>query len=172
MFLPTPISRDVVASIVECGRMAPTGMDAQSVNFYVVTQKALVDEIATSTEAVALTKFPHLAARKAKLGVSNAITYGAPVVILLTYPTGGMCGQIDVGHTAENILIAAEAHGLGAVPTLVPQINAEKIFSLVGADSTKETFGLLIPIGEADPRYRNEGLIPAKTIKSKVVWKE
>lgn len=41
-FLPDPIPNDVLSRIVEAGRMAPTGMNAQNLGFYVITSAFLV----------------------------------------------------------------------------------------------------------------------------------
>ena len=109
----------VLERVVEAGRRAPTGMNLQELNFYVVETPETAERIGAETAEPALKALPHLAERKATMGISNPITCGAPACVLVTVrddPKLLKYAQMDTGLAVENMLIAAQAQGLRGLP--------------------------------------------------------
>eukprot|EP00727_Mastigamoeba_balamuthi_P011457 m51a1_g6934 hypothetical protein (182) ;mRNA; f:201233-201980 len=166
-FTSEPVPRDLLEKLVHAARTAPTARDLQNLRFYVLTNKDKAGAFLGQYEA----KFPHLLERKQQLKVANAVTYGAPVVIIITYPKDSEWGPMDVGFATQNILVAAEALGLGAVPVGMLRVAADAVLEFAGADPAKEAFALAVPVGYIDPTYRAK-LMPKKELRSTVVWVE
>jgi nitroreductase len=89
-----PVERTIIEEIVDCGRLAPTAMNDQPWDFVVVTAKA------------ALASIPPL------LGHAEFIANAAFAVLVLAKPTN--YAVEDCSAATENLLIAAQAHGLGS----------------------------------------------------------
>lgn len=89
-----PVEKSVIEDIVDCARYAPTAMNDQPWDFVVLTAK----------EA--------LASLPAMLGHGEFLANAAFVVLVLTRDTS--YGIEDCCAATENLLIAAEAHGIGA----------------------------------------------------------
>jgi nitroreductase len=94
VFQPQPVPRQVLADLVDCGRLAATAINIQPWEFVVVTSPEMRAAIAALTDHG---KF--LAHAPASIAVlSRAAKY-----------------YLEDGSAAtENILVAARAHGLGA----------------------------------------------------------
>ncbi|MCR4425757.1 MAG: nitroreductase family protein [Firmicutes bacterium] len=92
-YLPTPVPREVIEDIVDCGRMAPTARGDQPWEFIVVTDQ------------------------KTREALAAVATWGkfiadAPVcVAVFARPTPRYVE--DCSAAVENMLLAAHAHGLG-----------------------------------------------------------
>ena len=109
----------VLERIVEAGRRAPTGMDRQELNFYVVETPEVAERIGSETAPAAMKAVPHLIDRVKQMGISNPITCGAPACVVVTVrnePELLKYAQIDTGLAVENMLIAAQALGLRGLP--------------------------------------------------------
>jgi len=89
-----PIPREVLADLIDCGRLAPTAKNEQGWQFVVVQEPDLRAQI---TEALQWSKF----------------VGEAPALILVFYRKDGYCQVEDASAATENIIIAAAAHGLG-----------------------------------------------------------
>lgn len=89
-----PVDKCVIEDIVDCARLAPTAMNDQPWDFVVVTAKD------------ALASLPVM------LGHGEFLASAAFVVLVLTRET--TYGIEDSCAATENLLIAAEAHGIGA----------------------------------------------------------
>ena len=89
-----PVDRATVEEIVDCARLAPTAMNDQPWEFVVITSKQ------------ALASIPPL------LGHAEFIASAAFCVLVLARPS--TCAVEDCCAATENLLLAAEAHGLGA----------------------------------------------------------
>ena len=89
-----PVDRAIIEEIVDCARLAPTAMNDQPWDFVVVTGKE------------ALASIPPL------LGHAAYIASAAFSVLVLARPT--QYAVEDCSAAIENLLIAAEAHGIGS----------------------------------------------------------
>lgn len=88
-----PVERAVIEEIVDCARLAPTAMNDQPWDFIVLTSKE------------SLRLIPPL------LGHGEFIPNAAFAVLVLARPTN--YAVEDCCAAAQNLLIAAEAHGIG-----------------------------------------------------------
>ena len=89
-----PVARQVLEDIVDFGRLAATAMNDQPWEFVVVTEKS------------SLARIPEL------LGHAEFIANAAFCVLVLS--RASTCAVEDCCAATENLLLAAEAHGLGA----------------------------------------------------------
>jgi nitroreductase len=119
-FLSKPLPDEMVNSILEAGRWAPSCANTQAWNFIVLKDK---DALSKAHEA---------------LSRGNAWGKAAPLMILVAAKEDGGCGShglpyftMDVGLAVENMLLQAVHLGLMAHPTA--GWNEEKL---------KETFGI------------------------------
>ncbi len=101
-----PVPDEIVQSILEAGRWAPSCANTQAWNFVVIKDP---DALAEAHEAVSR---------------GNAWGKNAPVMILVTAKEDGGCGShglpyfmMDIGLTTQNILLQAVHLGLMAHPT-------------------------------------------------------
>ena len=99
-YKPTPVPSDMLDAILEAGTYAPTGRNMQSPVILAVTNKELRDRISRLNAAV--------------MGMDGDPFYGAPVVIVVLAKKEVNTYIYDGSVTAENILLAAHALGLGA----------------------------------------------------------
>ena len=101
-----PISDEMLNSILEAGRWAPSCMNTQAWNFVVLRDKEV------------------LAKAHEMLSRGNAYAKAAPVMILVAAKEDGGCGahglpyfMMDVGLAVENMLLQAVHLGLMGHPT-------------------------------------------------------
>ena len=89
-----PVPREILADIVDCGRLAATAINIQPWEFVVVTEEALRSRIADATD-------------------HGKFIAEAPACIAVFCRQGSY--YIEDGCAAtQNILVAARAHGLGS----------------------------------------------------------
>ncbi len=100
----TPVSRDMLAKIVECGLNAPNGMNRQPWQVRVVDSKEYIDGLT----AIFSKANPKMAADKSFKNMFR----NATAVIFIASPTDGS-GQVDCGLMGENMILAAQSMGLG-----------------------------------------------------------
>jgi len=90
-----PIPREVLEEIVDCGRLAPTGRNAQGWTFVVMTERESLAKLAEL--------LPH-----------GRFIAGAGAGILVFCARDTLCQVEDACAATENIIIAGEAHGVGS----------------------------------------------------------
>jgi nitroreductase len=91
---PKPVSREIIAEIVDCARLAPTAMNDQPWDFVVLTAREDLGRI------------PPM------LGHGEFIANAAFAILVLAKATN--YAVEDCSAATENLLIAAAAHGLGS----------------------------------------------------------
>jgi nitroreductase len=99
-YKPDMISDEDIKTVVDCALAAPTGRNRQSSIILVVKDKAVRDALSRANAAV--------------LGAEVDPFYGAPVVLVVLAKRDVNTYLYDGSVTAENILLAAHAKGLGA----------------------------------------------------------
>lgn len=99
-YKPDMIPDEAIAEIVDCALAAPTGRNRQASIILVVKDKAARDALSRANAAV--------------LGADTDPFYGAPVVLVVLAKKDVNTYIYDGSVTAENILLAAHALGLGA----------------------------------------------------------
>jgi nitroreductase len=116
-YTPQPVDRAIIEEIVDCARLAPTAMNDQPWEFVVITDKS------------SLARIPKL------LGHAEFIANAAFCVLVLARPS--TCAVEDCCAATQNLLLAAEAHGLGACWVAgSPQPYAPAVAKAFGAPST------------------------------------
>lgn len=144
-----PVSKDTLEMLVRAGMCAPTAMNKQPWEFFVITREKGVN--GADPMAILAEKLPYAKMLK---------TAGAAIVVLGN-PEVGQLWQHDCSAAAENILLAIESLGLGGVWT-AGYPYPERVSAI------KETLGIpdpylplcVIPIG-----------YPAGETKAKDKWK-
>lgn len=133
----TPVSRDVLADMVDCARLAPTAMNRQLADFVVVTDRQ------------------RLAAVSAAIGHAPWMTQ-APAAIAVLCREGEYSVE-DASAATMALLVAAQAHGLGSCWVAgEKQGYAPAVARLVGAPADLRFFALAV-VG-----YPDETVTPEK----------
>ena len=147
-FLATPISKEVLEDIIDCGRLAPSAVNIQPVEFIVVTKG-------------------EIRKRVAEMADYGRFIAEAPVCIAV-FSRQTKYYLEDGSAATENILIAAHAHGLGACWVAGDKKPyAEKVRQLLGAPQDFKLISL-IPMG-----YSEEQPKPTKKkLKDVLHWEK
>jgi nitroreductase len=130
------VERGLIEQVIDAGRMAPTAMMKQPWKFYVLTEKASIQEFSKATIRALTKEMVHegpVGIAKLALGAlysmyhSNLmhgpdIFYGAPVVIFITAPEDEPWAYYDVSMCAQNMMLAAKALGLDSCPLGVGKV--------------------------------------------------
>lgn len=99
-FEDRPVEKEKIMQILRAGMQAPSACNQQPWEFYVVTDKEKIQELAKVT--------PY-----------SGCAAGAPVVLVPVYATKGLTApdfaQIDLAIAQENIWLETDAQGLGGV---------------------------------------------------------
>lgn len=151
------IEKDVLEDIIRAGMAAPTGGNMQPWEFVVVTNHNILDKLSTV--------HPHVAMAK-----------GAPAAIIVAGDIDVYKGDKewlkpfwvqDTSAATQNILLAVEAYGLGAVWTGVYPIAdyAEKTQKLLNMPKN------IIPLNIIVLGYSDENVLPKNKFKpAKLHW--
>ena len=133
-FLPRRVPKKVVEDIIDCGRLAPSAVNIQPVEFIAVTSKKSRKKIAEMT---------------------NRGRFIAEAPVCIAVFSRQTKHYLEDGCAAsENILLAAHAHGLGACWVAGDKKSyAKKIRQLLGVPQEFKLI-TLIPLGysEQDPK--------------------
>ena len=105
VYKDTPVEREKLQRIAECGVNAPNAMNAQNWNVRIIDSKEYIDgvtEIYKAANPEAVQRDPNF----------KNMFRNAPAVIAVAAPEGGY-SSIDCGLLGENIMLAAHSLGLG-----------------------------------------------------------
>ena len=129
-FLPTSVTKKVVKDIIDCGRLAPSAVNIQPIEFIVVTKAKIRKRIAEMTDY-------------------GRFIAEAPVCVAI-FSRQTKYYLEDGSAATENILLAAHAHGLGACWVAGDKkLYAEKVRQLLGAPQHFKLISL-IPMGYSE----------------------
>lgn len=106
----TPVEREKLQFLAECGVKAPSAMNRQEWELRIVDSKAWIDDC-TATYLNAVEGTGKADYMKNAPGFKN-IFRNAPAVIFVAAPEGVFAGE-NVGCLAQNIMLAATELGLG-----------------------------------------------------------
>lgn len=126
-FQPKPVSRELLAQLVDCGRLAPTAMAKEPWEFVVVTEEQLRKRVADATDY-------------------GKFIADAPACIVVFCKNTKYYLEDGCAAT-ENILVAAAALGLGACWVAGDKKSyADKVRRLLGVPESYRLVSLL-PVG-------------------------
>jgi nitroreductase len=111
----TGIDKSVIDQFIEAGCMAPSGMNMQPWKFYVVTDQGLINAMDEQI-CIVVADIYNTTAVAESLKNKNPIFHGAPVVIFITAARESEWAALEVGMCAENIVLSAQAAGVGSCP--------------------------------------------------------
>ncbi len=133
-----PVDRQVLHAIVEAGIWAPSGLNNQPWRFVVITD-------------------PDIRARLAEQTHYHHIVRAAPACIAVYLDVEAMYDDVKdhqaAGACIENMLLAAEAYGLGAVWLGQILKNKAKVNAILGLD---DRYDLMAVIAIGHPAHRNQ----------------
>ncbi len=120
-YLDKPVEEEALQQIVEAGRCAPSGSNSQTTRFFVITDRALLDELAvTVKEALAKMEvtpgmYRSMAgAIRAAKGEKYVFHYNAPALIVTANKKDYGNNMADCACAIENMMVAANALDLGS----------------------------------------------------------
>ncbi len=102
-YLNKKITEAELNTVLEAGIWAPTARNQQEIEFYVLKDRKLIDQLSERFSAFA---------NKDKV---QDLSFGAPVLILLYGKEGSRFMTMDAGIAVENMAIAAQSLGLSSV---------------------------------------------------------
>lgn len=130
-FKKKPVEPELIETIIDAGRMAPSAINQQSWKFYVITDKALIDSFSREIVSVTLKGFAksrikNIASTASHLlhfahgfdfhALKDPVFHGAPAVIFITGPKDNEWAHLDIGMCAQNMMLAAKSMGLDSCP--------------------------------------------------------
>jgi len=118
-----PVEKSIIEEIVDCGRLAPTANNDQPWEFVVLTSKE------------------KMASLPPMLGHAEYLANAAFVILVLARPT--QYAVEDSCAATENLLLAAEAHGIGSCWVAgTQQPYAPKVAAAFGAPADHQLIAL------------------------------
>lgn len=137
-FTGEPVSRDALEKIVSAGIWAPSGLNNQPWRFSLVRDRATSEKIAQHTT------YSH-------------IILGAPALIMVFLDKEAMYSEVkdyqSAGACIQNMLLAAEEIGLGAVWLGQILQNKDKINEIL---SLSDKYELMAVLAIGYPQHRNQ----------------
>ena len=140
-----PIEREVLDRILEAGRLAPSACNGQPWHFTVVTEPALLHDVAKATSSIGLNRF----------------VKDSAALILITLEPTNITSRLgcnikdkdfpimDLGIAASYITLAAEDEGVGSC--ILGWFDDEKIRALCGIEHPVRLVVTLGYAKEGDP---------------------
>jgi len=104
-YLDKPVEQETLEAVVRCGINAPSGMNRQPWIVRVVSDRKLIDDVT----AVYKRENAEMVARDK--GFKNMFRNAPNLICVCTPAKGG--GELDAGMLGENMMLAAQALGLG-----------------------------------------------------------
>ncbi|MCL2632878.1 MAG: nitroreductase family protein [Coriobacteriia bacterium] len=110
VFTPKPVSDEILETILECGKIAPTGMNRQPWHFTVIKTPEAMESFGLDLLEAAAAATP---APPTTQTDSAERTRFAPIMIIVSADSNEMCAHIDAPLAMQNMLLAAASFGLG-----------------------------------------------------------
>jgi nitroreductase/NAD-dependent dihydropyrimidine dehydrogenase PreA subunit len=122
LFKKAPVEREKVARLVEIARFAPTGGNSQPVEWIVITEAETIRDVGRLTidwMKALIRKVPQMLPPYFPIIVKawemghDAVTHGAPCLIIASAPQAAVTGMVDVTLALCYLDLAAPRLGLG-----------------------------------------------------------
>ena len=138
----TPVPRELLEQIVDCGRYAPSALGLQTWHFTVVTDRKMLDRISAANAKLTLADphTPPVLREEAESGRFDNFR-GAPCAVLMSGEPGRQFADVDCANAVENMALAAESLGLNTC------YLASFVFCLLGEQGAQLRKDLGIPEG-------------------------
>lgn len=161
--------------ILQCGLYAASGGNHQSARFTVVQNREILDQLICLVREAFLNMTP-VEGMYQNIAIRNAhnrpdsydFTFHAPVLIIVTAPTGWPNGMADSASALQNMQVAASALGLGAcwvnqLHWLTENHAVRAHLSSYGIRSDEEIYGSMVlghpAATKPSPAPRKEGRV-------------
>ena len=147
-----PVDKTLIEQIIDAGRMAPSAMNRQLWEFYVLTDRKLISSLSPLIVKVA-NKVLSWAHGVDHSKTTDIIFHNAPVVIFITAPKRKQWVALDIGMCCQNMMLAAKSLGLDTCPIGFAKFleKTDKI-SILGMSSSEEIqLALIIGYGDEKP---------------------
>ncbi|HLI92180.1 MAG TPA: nitroreductase family protein, partial [Puia sp.] len=161
----------LVEQVLDAGRMAPSAMNKQPWQFYVLANKETIQSFSREIAGVmmkgafksgvagiaqlmkAASGLLHLSHGIDLHAIKDPVFYGAPIVIFLTAPRDNEWASLDVGMCAQNIMLAAKSLGLDTCPVgFGKYVEKTKIFSRLHVPASEEVkLAIILGYGDETP---------------------
>ena len=158
-FSDTPVSRDVIDTLIEAAVMAPSASNLQAWLFFVIDDPALVRKVDLFSPGMSGNP-PVIIAVASDIGLAesrggkNSLTYGC---------------MMDASMAAENLMLAAVEHGLGTCA--IKSYNDAAVRKLLCLpDSIR--LELLISLGYPDQEREMPPRKPLSMIRHYNTWRD
>jgi nitroreductase len=162
---------NLIGKVLDAGRMAPSAMNKQPWQFYVLTNKETIQAFSREIAGVmmkgalksgvsgiaqllkAASGLLHLSHGVDLHAIKDPVFYGAPVVIFLTAPRDNEWASLDVGMCAQNIMLAAKSLGLETCPVgFGKYVEKTSIFSRLHVPASEEVkLAIILGYGDESP---------------------
>ena len=136
-----PVEPEKIKMIVDAGRNAASGMNTQGWHFSVITNREKIKELGRFVQENDV-----------------SICYGAPVFIITSYEDDSPFGPFDTSCALENMMVTANALGLGSVWINRINKNEEKAYMMkdFGVPENHRAYGCLAVGYAASPAKEKE----------------
>jgi nitroreductase len=137
-FLDAPVDREVLLEVLRAASWAPSGLNNQPWRFAIVRKQGVKDQLA------ALTRY-------------STVLRGAAVLVPVFLDQESCYDRVKdcqaVGACLQNLLLAAQAYGLGAVWIGEILKNKDEVRSILGLPARLE---LMAVVALGHPAHRNQ----------------
>jgi nitroreductase len=106
-----PLPKDVVNSILEAARYAPTARNLQELEYKVITNKALIKQLSEGISNALKSEGLPL---KGPPGGRPSCFYEAPLLIIIAAPKENRFSETDAALAVQNIMLYATSIDLGS----------------------------------------------------------
>jgi nitroreductase len=106
-----PLSKDVLNSILEAAKYAPTARNMQELEYKVITGKTLMTKLSTGIMAAVQKEGLPL---KGPPGAKPDFFHGAPLLVIITAPKDNHWAPTDAALAVQNIMLYSASVDLGS----------------------------------------------------------
>ena len=165
------VDRKLVEQIIDAGKMAPSAINKQPWQFYILADK---EEIKAFSKQIAKASVKGIAQTGLKSIVKSAaefihsphdlsffkgddfIFHGAPVVIFVASPKDNEWAGLDIGMCSQNMMLAAKSLGLDSCPVgLAKFVESTKLYSKLNIPPSHHVqLAIIIGYGDEKPEVK------------------
>jgi len=162
------VDKGLIERIIDAGRMAPSAINQQVWEFYVLTDRELITALGKEIVAVSMKGFVKSGIRNIVRTASHLIHFphgfnfhsledpvfhGAPAVIFITGPKDNEWAHLDIGMCAQNMMLAAKSLGLDTCPIgFAKYVGETKLYPKLNVPVTEEVvLAVILGYGDEHP---------------------